>query len=35
MSALRLDSTLLPAAPLMSHADLDEIIESMIECGAD
>ena len=33
MSALRLDLTLIPAAPLLCHADIDEIIEGLVEYG--
>jgi hypothetical protein len=32
MSPLRVDPTLIPAAPLLCHADLGEIIEWLVEC---
>ena len=31
MSALRLDASLIAAAPLLSHANVDEIIEWLVE----
>ncbi len=31
MSPLRIDSQLIPAAPLLFHADVDEIIEWLVE----
>jgi hypothetical protein len=32
MSALRIESTVNPAAPLLRQADVDEVVEGLVEC---
>lgn len=35
MSPLHVDTQLNPAAPLLSHAEVDEVIEKLVECGCE